>query len=533
MLSDDPRYNIIKKPERNRIVDNTVIKSYGKFDVHNTKFNKLIKYITILNKDYNAKIKNQNVKQKALNLVLQQQLDLYRLKVLYDNYIRFKEANDNKSKLQEMMLYLTGFRNFCGAGTDIYEQIRLDNDNPARMFKIDNICVEHDIAFTHAKTLEDQQRADKKMIADIVDKYLVDFDKSMLGKNPKSFQTWSDSIKTIGNYIMSSIEGYVSGEMILKSWETVLSAGSTVVSSVIRPEDTLESMKDIARSFGDVSKYIIEATRRASGRRGRYYTPPYVSSPFQYAKYFTQRTGVQLYNALGVLYQSINPNIKKFVVNAGFTTLIKDKFLASIALFGILGKAVLENVITSVPILKDYFNDKGILIGLTKDEVSDELMKDIIVMYSDLQNEILKESNMKTIQPITESDYINIEMNDNPEMLVNEFKEVYMMQNENITTKFDRYINEPPPVYTTEELLEDKIVYDEIVNNTEVASDKLINYIDTKTIAQPEEVKEQVKEVEQPVEIEQPEQPYKPYTYPIIVPSKTDALINQLLKPDY
>jgi len=538
MLSDDSRYNIIKKPERNRIVDNTVIKSYGKFDVHNTKFNKLIKYITTLNKDYNAKIKTQTVKQKALNLVLQQQLDLYRLKVLYDNYIKFKETNDNKSKLQEMILYVSGFRNFCGAGTDIYEQIRLDNDNPSRMFKIDNICVEHDIAYTHAKTIDEQHIADRKMISEIVDKYIVNFDKSMLGRNPKSFETWSDSIKTIGSYIMSGIEGYVSGEMILKSWEIVLGTGYTMGKSIVKPAETLRSFKDVASSFVNVGKSVIEATRLASGRRQRYYIPPHVNSPFRYAKYFMEKTGFQLYDALGFMYQSINPNIKRFVVNAGFTTLIRDKFLASVALFGILGKTIIENIqISGVPILKNYFNDKGVIVGLTSDEVSDELMKNIIDMYSNLQNEILKESNMDNIQPITESDYINIEINENPEMLVNDFKEVYMMQNENITTKFDRYIHDPPPVYTSEELLEDKTVYDEIVNNTEVASDKLINHIDNAKTVPSEEVKEVVKEEVKTVPSEEVEQPvretYVPYKYPVIVPTKTDALINQLLKPDY
>jgi len=211
-------------------------------------------------------------------------------------------------------------------------------------------------------------------------------------------------------------------------------------------------------------------------------------------------------------------------------------------LFGILGKAVLENVITSFyisgyPIFKNYFNDKGILIGLTQDEVSDELVKNIIDMYSNLQNEILKESNMGNIQPITESDYVNIEINENPEMLINDFKDIYMMQNENITTKFDRYIHEPPPSYNEEELIEDKTVYDEVVNNGEVASDKLINYIDTKQILLPEEVVEEVKPVEVK-EVEEVEQPvkqtekYVPYKYPVIVPSYRDKLINELLAVD-
>jgi hypothetical protein len=109
-----------------------------------------------------------------------------------------------------------------------------------------------------------------------------------------------------------------------------------------------------------------------------------------------------------------------------------------------------------------------------------------------------------------------------------------MMQNENITTKFDRYVHEPPPVYTSEELIEDKTVYDEVVNNGEVASDKLINYIDTKQIS-PEEVVEEVKPVEVVEEVKEVEQPvkqtekYVPYKYPVIVPSYRDKLINELL----
>ena len=100
MLTDNEGYEIIRKPERNRLVGDTIIPSYGKFEVHNTKFNKIIKYITEKNKQYNEKITNPTEKQKALNEVLQQQLDLYRLKVLYDNWKRISNENDNKLALQ-------------------------------------------------------------------------------------------------------------------------------------------------------------------------------------------------------------------------------------------------------------------------------------------------------------------------------------------------------------------------------------------------------------------------------------------------
>ena len=82
------------------------------------------------------------------------------------------------------------------------------------MFKIDKICRDHDIAFTHAKTIQDQLRADEIFMYEIIQKYIFDPDKSMLGTNPKSFENWSDGFNTIMNYAMSSIEAVVSASVI-------------------------------------------------------------------------------------------------------------------------------------------------------------------------------------------------------------------------------------------------------------------------------------------------------------------------------
>ena len=56
MITDNQRYEIIRKPERNRIVGDTLIKSYGKFEIHNKKMQKIMKFIIDKNKDYNDKI---------------------------------------------------------------------------------------------------------------------------------------------------------------------------------------------------------------------------------------------------------------------------------------------------------------------------------------------------------------------------------------------------------------------------------------------------------------------------------------------
>jgi len=486
MLTNNEGFDIIRKPERNRITGNTIIPSYGKFEVHNEKFNKILKYITDTNKQYNDKITNPNIQQKALNDALKQQLDLYRLKILYQNYQRITNENDKKSAITELLLYLGSFRDFCGPGTEIYKQIREDNDNPSNMFKIDRICRDHDISFTHAKTLEDQQRADEIFMKEILEKYIINADKSILGTNPKSFDTWSNGFKTIMSYAMSGIEGIVSASVIKSGFDTIYKAGRATKNIVINPLQTFENIKDIGYTLSQTSKEMLRTVNQATRfamRQSNVYVPPSFRTPIQYASFLTKRTGLQLLYTLRELSNSINPDIQKFLITAGFTTLIKDKILAVISLGAIAGKYILENIVSglSSPELKEYFEKSGILIGIVKDEVSDEDMTNLIKMYSIIQNEILKESNMPEIEPITEKDYENIELIKNPEILINDFKNIYIMQNENITTKFDRYLHEEPPQYTEEELMEASKVYNETLENPIEVIDKITNYLNEKS----------------------------------------------------
>lgn len=483
MLTDNEGYEIIRKPERNRIVGETLIKSYGKFEIHNKKMQKIMKFIIDKNKQYNDKIPNQTIKQKALNNILKQQLDLYRLKILYENYQRITEEEEKKSAIQEILLYFTGFRNFCGAGTEIYKQIREDNDNPSRMFKIDKICRDHDIAFTHAKTLQDQLRADEIFLYEIVQKYIFDPQKSMLGTNPKSFETWSDGFNSVLSYAMSSIEAVVSASVIKQGFNTVYKAGKATTNIILNPIQSFETVTNIASTLAQTSKELLRTANRATKFAMRQppgvYIPPSLRTPTQYLSGLTKRTGLQLYYTLKELSGSINPDIQKFLITAGFTTLIKDKILAVGALAGIGAKYIYDNVVyaTSSPEKKEYYEKSGIFIPIVKDQVSDEDMNNIIKMFEMIQNQILIESNMPLMKTITESDYNNIQITDNPEILINDFKDIYMMNQENITTKFDRFSQEPEPEYTQEVLTEATTLYDAMLKNPEQVIDTITNYV--------------------------------------------------------
>jgi len=483
MLTDNEGYEIIRKPERNRIVGDTLIKSYGKFEIHNKKMQKIMKFITDKNKQYNDKIPNQTIKQKALNTILKQQLDLYRLKILYENYQRITEEEEKKSAIQEILLYFTGFRNWCGAGTEIYEQIKQDNDNPSRMFKIDKICRDHDIAFTHAKTLQDQLRADEIFMYQIIQKYILDTDKSMLGVNPNSFQTWSDGFNTIMSYAMSSIEAVVASSVIKQGFKTVYNAGKATTNIIMNPIQSFETVKNVGYTLAQTSKELLrtvnKATKFALRQPAGVYVPPSLRTPTQYISGLTKRTGLQLYYTLNELAGSINPEIQKFLLTAGFTTIIKDKILAVGAL-GMIGlKYLFDNLVyaTASPEMKYYFEKTGIFIPIVSDEVSEEDMKNIIKMFEMIQNQILVESDMPLMKTITEDDYNNIQIIDNPEILINDFKDIYMMQNQNITTKFDRLSEEPEPEYTEEVLTEATTLYDAILKNPEEVIDKITNYV--------------------------------------------------------
>ena len=146
---------------------------------------------------------------------------------------------------------------------------------------------------------------------------------------------------------------------------------------------------------------------------------------------------------------------------------------------GIGGKYVFDNLVyaTASPEMKYYFEQTGVFIPIVSDEVSDEDMNNIIKMFEMIQNQILIESDMPQMKTITESDYDNIQITDNPEILINDFKDIYMMNQENITTKFDRLSEEPESEYTEEVLTEATTLYDAMLKNPEEVIDKITNYV--------------------------------------------------------
>ena len=77
------------------------------------------------------------------------------------------------------------------------------------------------------------------------------------------------------------------------------------------------------------------------------------------------------------------------------------------------------------------------------------------------------------------------------------------MQNQNITTKFDRFSEEPEPEYTEEVLTEATTLYDAMLNNPEEVIDKITKYvyeIPTETI-KTEKIVEQKEEQKEKTDI--------------------------------
>jgi hypothetical protein len=182
--------------------------------VHNVKFNKLVQYLEKINN--NSQVSNPSESQKAIQDTIKMQLNLSRLKILNDYALKEKEAGLGSDVLTSL-----SFRNWCGIGSPIYDNIKNDLDDPKRMFAIDRICLEHDIAYTKSKTQEEMNEADNTMMKQIFNEYVVNFNKNFLTGDYKSdFTTWTSSFKTVNNYLMSLIEtGYV-GYVLKKTGET-------------------------------------------------------------------------------------------------------------------------------------------------------------------------------------------------------------------------------------------------------------------------------------------------------------------------
>jgi hypothetical protein len=358
------KYELVSKLERDRILGTSFIPSYGPFPVHNEKFNKMVQYLEKINNDSQAQISNPSISQKAIQDTIKIQLNLSRLKILNDYALKEKEAGFGSDVLSAL-----SFRNWCGLGSPIYDNIKNDLDDPNKMFAIDRICLKHDISYTKSKTQEEMNEADNDFLKEIFYEYVVNFNRNFLtGDYTSDFTTWTSSFKTINNYIMSLIETSYVGSMTYKT-------GKTAYDILKAPIDYMVASNPLP----ELTDYLTPAgtyTRRVEDIRS---TIRSIRIKAMYTNTFGK-----------VRASNILKGIKSNALSLGLTfvasTLIKDRIFA-------LGSLVMIGLKKGFETLTGYaFAD------LTKHDVSDEDLENMKQVFEQLLNQYLQESGFDPIK---------------------------------------------------------------------------------------------------------------------------------------
>ena len=391
MIADYPE---VSKAEKDRLVGTTLIPSYGKLPVHNKKFNQLIQYLEKLNKQ--LQVPNPTKKQIGLQDTINTQLNLERLKILADEY---EKSDKSESTFQKILAQLA-FRNWCGAGTNIYENIRKDLDNPSKMFAIDTICRDHDIRYTKAKTKEDLAKADDIMMEEIMKKYVLNFDKNFItGDYKRDFSTWSSSFNSLYNQVVSLLEASFATRLI---YETSITFLNTAIEGVKLPFR--------------LANYLQEAYRNAYPNLPQNIPRSIRASVVGMNREFAQ----QSFNTVANTASRIIKQGTKLAISSVF----KDKVYATLAFLMIGFKKSIE----------EFFDVS--IVSPVKHEVSDEQLNEIIRVFEILQNEYLTDSD---IQAIKVSDEWQNELIEIPpvEELKKELAEIFVMNKEYVEKRYE------------------------------------------------------------------------------------------------
>jgi hypothetical protein len=438
------KYHIVKKAEQDRIVGTSFIPSYGKFPVHNERYNKLVQYLEKVNK--NLQVENPTQNQKNLQDLISEQINLSRLKILNDQYLNEKKEGGIGSSA----LTALGFRNWCGAGTPLYNNIKDDLDDPNKMYAIDRICVEHDIAFTKSKTFEEQQEADFKMIKEIFSKYVLNLNRNFITGNYESdFTDWTTTSKTVINYLLSGVETYYTYHIlkdIPKSIYEFLKLPYKYITEYLEIKHHEDYFKDIK---GDIENQLPNSDLKTI-----YNDFVEIPKKLQSLRFNTiKMEGKQLAGNLALKYYG--------------TTLIQDKIFALSAMAGIILKVGLETFLSGALFKtnEEPLNPSFKMVDFTKHEVSEEDLKNLIEVFETLQNEYLKESNLEPIKIGNEWTSEKIEYPSVPELTkdinhIVSLNMTYNQEKEKIDNSIYKGIQEKEQLKKEENLK----VYDEIYN---------------------------------------------------------------------
>lgn len=370
MLKD--KYELVSKAERDRIIDNSFIGSYGPFPVHNVKYNKLIQYLEKINN--NSRVSDESEYQKALKDTIKMQLNLSRLKILNDYALKEKKTGFGSDVLAGL-----SFRNWCGLGTPIYDNIKNDLDDPNRMFAIDRICRDHDIRYTKSQTQEEMNEADNIMMKEIFNEYVVNFNRNFLTGNYKTdFTTWTSSFKTVFNYLMTGIETAYVGKLTQATLKTAYNVLKLPYDYIVASNPLLEY--DVGY-FKGMSKMVSELGDIES--QGE----PYVESVVNmFKEAYMHRPQREIPSKLQMLKMRLKSGVSTLALTFVASSLIKDRIFA-------LGSLAAMTLKKGFEFLTGYQ-----VADLTKHEVSDEDLENIIKVFETLQNQYLQESGLDPIK---------------------------------------------------------------------------------------------------------------------------------------
>jgi hypothetical protein len=466
-LLKEKYYDVVSKPERNRVVGKSFISSYGKLPVHHEKYNKLVQYLEKLNKK--LEVQYPSKKQMGLQKTIETQLNLSRLKILDSNLLR----SEYTDKYADNLLALLSFRNWCGPGTSIYTNIKNDLDDPSRMFKIDTICRDHDIRYLKATTQEELRKADTDMLWEVFQKYIFDFEHNFItGNFETDFSNWSSSFNTVYNYLVSGIES--------ASTLGLVGAG-------------ISNIKEVYKKAPDVIPAI---TKYVKYKYRQYTTKNKLVDPLQKALLGLYKPSYQK----RILTMHSIPSIKTVLLKGGgllMTTLIRDKLLA-LTTFGLMGLKVAFEGLFGYNIIEP-----------SEHEVSEKEINDLIRIFELLQNAYLEDSDLEPIKIGDEWLNEKIIIPSVPD-LTKDINEIVIMDKELINKKYELFKDEPEPIEPDdEETKKANAFYNDIIHNT----DKIVNLMYKHNVVQYKE-KEEKEEIELQSEINKYKQLYEKHETP-------------------
>jgi len=384
----------MSKPERDRIVGRSFIPSYGKMPVINKKYDEVVDKINQKITSLKEMNKDLTDLQKSYIDILESKIDYARLKILYDNI----PTEENQS-LSSFLLSLVGFRDFCGAGTNVNGNIQRDLDDPARMFQVDSICLKHDIAYSKAKTKEEQHKADVEMLYELGQKYIFNYKSNFLtGDYKTDFTNWTSSIKTVSNYLLSLAETIFTGYLIKNN--------AMLIFNILKNEFITTKYN----LFNTVSDTGLELPQPSNLRdfRTRGMLPEMAQQIYQTSK------------------TSLYPLYKEFGVNLFFSTILRDKFLA-------IGTFLLMSI--KLGLEKFGFRD---FTPITEHKISEEDIVALESLYKELENEF--EIKPTEPEPPVGKEQTSIETLSND---ITNIIDTNIRYNETKTTMIDAIVSEP------------------------------------------------------------------------------------------